>query len=152
MANRTVRLPWRGNVQCARHGAVHQGATCANVSTAMTYAYGERRRTAAWLSPSTLTTSTCPRARTWLDSILERRKIVFRVSYLSRTAQYSRIPNALWNFAALRTGSCETFAGEWKTLPMKSATTEPITKHCENRMKINLASELKLSIIAVSSL
>lgn len=35
----------------------------ANMSSAMmTYAYGERKRTAARLSPSTLTVSICPRA------------------------------------------------------------------------------------------
>lgn len=68
----------------------------ANVSPAMTYAYGNADEPAkSRLSPSTLTASMCRRAWTWPDLNLENRKIVFRVSFLSQDIEYSRILNTL---------------------------------------------------------
>lgn len=68
----------------------------ANVSPAMTYAYGNADEPAkSKLSPSTLTASMCRRAWTWPDLSLENRKIVFRVSFLSQDIEYSRILNTL---------------------------------------------------------
>lgn len=68
----------------------------ANVSPAMTYAYGNADEPAkSRLSPSTLTASMCRRAWTWPDLSLENRKIVFRVSFLSQDIEYSRILNTL---------------------------------------------------------